>query len=158
MVTRRQLIQGKISSRPDQPFPPWSIDANRFTDTCTRCGDCIKSCPQKIIVKNEDEFPVIDFTVSECTFCAQCVDACKVGCLSLLEFMGADPWPIKAVVNQVCVNYSGTVCQMCGQACHENAIQFKVQKEGTIPSIDNDSCTGCGACVSSCPKQAIDMQ
>lgn len=158
MVTRRQLLQGQIATRPDLPFPPWALKSNEFINLCSRCGDCIQVCPQHIIKKNEQNLPVIDFNVAECTFCTQCVDVCKTGSLSLAEFIGSDPWPIKAVVNDVCVNYSGTVCQMCANACNDDAIQFKLQVEGTIPVIDFESCTGCGACFKSCPKRAIDIK
>jgi len=96
LVSRRQLIRGVLSDHRVKPFPPWSINEQRFVDLCSRCDDCIKACPQHILVKNDQGFPVVDFSLAACTFCAQCSDVCKTQALSLVEFLGEEPWRVKA--------------------------------------------------------------
>jgi len=147
-----------LTDRGKDFYPPWSIEGSHFTELCTRCGDCISICPQGVIKKNPHGFPVIDYSIKGCTFCAKCADTCNAGSISLMEYIGSDPWKVKAVITEFCINYQGTVCQMCSQSCHDNAIKFKVRAEGAIPEIDLDECTGCGECFRSCPKRAIDIK
>lgn len=159
MVSRRQLIQGVLSGHREQFFPPWSLPSQQFTDLCTRCNDCINSCPQKILKRNEQGYPVVDYALAGCTFCFECVNACATGSLSLMEFIGAEPWKVKAVITKFCINYNGTVCQMCSTSCTQNALRFSVHKGGiSLPGIDLEECNGCGDCYRSCPKLAIDIK
>ncbi len=159
MVSRRQLLKGILSHRATEIYPPWAISADRFVKSCTRCENCIKICPQHVLKKNGAGFPVMDFYESGCTFCARCAEVCEPESLSLKEFIGVEPWSIKAYINDHCVNYQGTICQMCLSGCDDNAMKFCVQKGGvTVPEIDPDMCTGCGECFRFCPKQAIDFR
>ena len=152
-------MQGVLSGHREQFFPPWSIDSVRFMEICTRCDDCIKSCPQHILKRNDSGYPVVDYMQAGCTFCSECVTACTTGSLSLMEFIGAEPWKVKAVISKFCINHNGTVCHMCASGCPHNAIKFSVQAGGiSLPEIDLDECNGCGECYRSCPKQAIDIK
>ena len=159
MVSRRQLIQGTLSNHRESFYPPWSLPAARFVELCSRCDDCINSCPQHILKKNAQGYPVVDYTRAGCTFCAKCAEACKTGSLSLMAYIGAEPWPVKAVVTDFCVNYQGIVCQMCASGCAQNAIRFVVQAGSiAVAEVDPHLCNGCGDCYRSCPKQAIDIK
>lgn len=159
MVSRRQLLQGILSGHREEFYPPWSLAPEQFVELCNCCDDCINSCPQQILKKNQQGYPVVDYAQSGCTFCAKCADACKMGSLSLMDFIGAEPWKVKAVISEFCVNYKGTVCQMCSNGCGINAIKFRVHAGGvSLAEIDLDNCTGCGDCYRSCPKKAIDIK
>lgn len=159
MVSRRQLLRGKLSNNRAEIFPPWSIETNLFLQKCTRCDACIKRCPQQILSRNNLGYPVVDFTQRGCTFCTECVDACSNGSLSLAEFIGTDPWTLKAFITEACVNFKGVVCHMCSGSCGENAIKFSVRHSATAtPEIDWPSCTGCGECYRSCPQRAIQIK
>lgn len=156
MITRRQLIQGKLSSYPDESHPPWAIAAAQFTEQCTRCDSCVTICPQQIIKHNKAGFPVIDFSDAGCTFCAKCVDSCENNSLSVMAYIGTQPWSLKATISQSCVNFHGGVCRICADACESNAISFCVSDiASAMPVIDLDNCTGCGQCYRHCPKKAI---
>ncbi len=159
MVSRRQILQGVLSGHRGQFYPPWSIQSKRFIELCTQCDDCIKSCPQHILKRNNEGYPVVDYALAGCTFCGECANACKTGSLSLMEFIGAEPWTVKAVITEHCVNFNGTVCQMCSAGCPFNAIKFRVHSGNmTLPEIDLEECNGCGDCYRSCPKLAIDIK
>lgn len=43
---------------------------------CIKCGLCAHSCPRKIIIKENDEFPIIRF--DECIGCGACANICPV--------------------------------------------------------------------------------
>ena len=163
MVSRRSLLRGVLSERRVEFAPPWAVETARFESLCTQCADCIDICPQHILKRGEKGFPVVDFAESGCTFCAKCASACHSGSLSIIDFIGAEPWPVKARVTEFCVNYRGVVCQMCAGACPDNAIRFVVQADADgrgvpLAQIDNDECSGCGFCLSACPKNAIDVK
>ena len=152
-------MSGKLSDRQQEFYPPWSIAAQQFVVLCSRCDACIESCPQQILTRNSLGYPAVDFASRGCTFCAECVNACLSGSLSLMDFIGSEPWSVKAVITDSCVNYKGTVCQMCSGSCGENAIKFAIRCGGiAIPEIDPLSCTGCGECYRSCPKYAIQIK
>ena len=56
--------------------------------SCNGCQLCVKDCPCKALrvenigTKEEKEFKM-DFDMSLCIFCGQCVDSCRRGCLAL---------------------------------------------------------------------------
>ena len=45
------------------------------TKLCDLCGDCIKACPQNILVKTGNKIEIRN--IENCTLCQDCVDACK---------------------------------------------------------------------------------
>jgi ferredoxin-type protein NapF len=128
----------------------------RFTDACTRCGDCERACPQRILVRGDGGFPEVDFRRGECTFCGRCVEACVA---EAFVSRAQPPWLAFAGVAADCLARRGVVCQTCGDACEARALRFQ-HKSGhrvPVPVIDAAVCTGCGACVASCPVNAIGM-
>jgi ferredoxin-type protein NapF len=121
---------------------------------CSRCGACVERCPEHIIVRGDGGFPEIDFGRGECTFCGACADACPE------PILGRDcdvaPWDAKAQIAGQCLAARGVFCQTCADACEPRAIRF-ARRMGSVPLpvVSAESCTGCGACVGSCPVGAI---
>ena len=59
-------------------------------EVCIGCRLCLKVCPSEAIVFKEAEQKIRVY-LARCTFCAQCVDVCPVGCLHMSEeFLLAD--------------------------------------------------------------------
>ena len=130
---------------------PWAAAA--FAELCTRCVDCALACKERIVVAGDGGFPEVDFKRGECTFCGDCVKACKTGALSRTV---EPPWLFKAQVNDRCLSVKGITCRSCADVCDTRAIRFQLQVGGgAVLSIDSENCTGCGACVSVCPVQAV---
>lgn len=153
--SRRNFLRGRVSSHSAQLRPPWALAEILFHDACTRCGDCARHCPTHIIKQGDGGYPTVDFSIGECTFCAECVGACKPAAL-----VRADPtvpaWQIRASIAENCLAHRQVECRICGEQCGEDAIRFQPQVGGIAsPEIDNDKCTGCGACVAPCPTLAI---
>ena len=175
---RRSLFKGKYKPAAAMLLPPWSIDQADFIDLCTRCGDCVAECPENVLMPGSGGFPTTNFKQNECTFCGDCVNACPTGALTRTttphQTTGTDgsqcheskdiPWHQAPNISDQCLAQKGVVCRSCGDACEPEAIVFNWgnPENGTrgvaTPSVNNDLCSGCGACISICPNNALTMQ
>jgi len=160
---RRSLFKGKIAPSSPMLLPPWSGTQQKFLDACTRCGDCLEACPENILVLGSGGFPTVDFKQGECTFCGDCASTCTSGALQRNEKQA--PWQQVALINEQCLTQKGVVCRSCADACEPEAILFnwaesrKDKNRGIAsPSINTDLCNGCGACVTTCPNDALSIQ
>ena len=152
-ASRRGFLRGRPRPKA-QIRPPWALPETDFVDQCTRCGDCLSACPQKILVTGDGGFPTVDFSQRECTFCGNCATACQP--LALVRVEGLPAWPYKAVVGDACLPKRGVECRVCGDFCDARAIRFAPRLGNCpLPAIDNALCTGCGACVGPCPTAAL---
>lgn len=133
--------------------PPGSLPELQFNDACTVCGDCIEKCPENIIISGPGGYPEIDFRLGECTFCNACIDVCEEGALSHSVQPGLQ---IQLIIDDNCLPRHQVVCQSCGDACEADAIRFQPRLGVvSVPKIIDESCTGCGACISACPAAAL---
>lgn len=152
--SRRRFLRGRPRA-PAPLRPPWALPEGEFTDRCSRCGDCLKACPTHILVPGEGGYPGVDFSRGECTFCGDCRTACPTGALA----PGEIPWRLTLSVAESCLPRSGVECRSCEDACEPAAIRFRPRLGGpSLPDIDLERCTGCGACVSPCPVGAISLK
>jgi len=155
LAKRNLFKRATLSRNKNDSFPllPWLRSPDTFTDLCTRCGQCMAHCDTQIIIKGDGGFPTVDFTIDECSFCYQCAKNCPEN-LFLEEEQW--PWQIKAKITEQCLSQQNIECRSCGDSCEVQAIQFKLSAGRVAqPQIELDNCTGCGACVSICPTQAI---
>jgi len=154
-VSRMQFLRGDFTGKEIPLRPPWSINENLFVEICTQCGECISQCPTHIIKQGRAHFPVIDFTAGECLFCERCLDACTPH--ALLKKTQSAPWSLRASIRtDACLAHHGVECRSCYDPCEARAIRMPPRLGGiSIPIIDTDNCTGCGACFSVCPVQAV---
>lgn len=115
--------------------PPASGKAARFTRLCVRCGACVRACPGQII-----------------------------------RFGGADAGWAGVLAPEVCYDddYCVETCTACGQACPSGAIpKFTLATKHAQPMglarVNEERCLlgrgrECGACVSACPFEALDLE
>jgi ferredoxin-type protein NapF len=150
-LARRSLLRGRAPS-PPPVRPPWArLDA--FEDLCTRCRKCAAACPEQIVVRGDGGFPALDFSRGECTFCGACADACPE---PLFKRRAAVPWQARAVIDDKCLAARGIVCRTCRDECPADAVTFELAPGRVAqPRVQLDRCTGCGACVATCPADAI---
>ena len=157
-LSRRAFLSAQRPRQESVFRPPWAIAELQFQEQCTRCDECIRICPTKLLVKGSGGFPEEDFIPGHaddgCTFCAQCVDVCSAHVLK--KNADASPWQQVAVIGDACLTKQNVVCRTCGERCDVSAIRFPPRLGGvSLPQLDAGSCTGCGACLSDCPTRAI---
>lgn len=155
MISRRQFLRGDLAGRTTALRPPWALPAAEFLAACTRCGACVPACPEHILQPVRG-YPEVDFKLGACSFCGRCVAACQPR--ALRQDAGRPPWRLRARIATTCLAYRDVVCRSCGDACGEAAIRFSPRLGGAaLPAVLDERCTGCGACVASCPAGAVTM-
>ena len=153
LFTRRAVAARAVAS---EPRPPWSLPEAAFTLACTRCGQCIDACPTGVLVAGEGGFPTVRFASASCTFCGSCACNCPATCFTRAGGPAADAWPLRAAVDETCLESRGVTCRSCEAACDADALRFRPRLGGgSHVRVEQASCTGCGACVASCPVGAL---
>lgn len=148
---RRAFLRGNLCHRSGPRRMPWAHQD--FEDLCQRCDDCISACEEQIIVRGDGGFPVVDFRRGGCTFCGACADACRH---QALRDPQGTPWSLKASIGAECLEARGITCRACGDACEERAIRFLLRVGGGADlRLEQQACTGCGACLAVCPVDAV---
>ena len=152
-ISRRRFFARGHSG--DAPFrPPWSLAEVLFTEQCTRCDDCIKACPTRLLVRGEGGFPMADFTRGSCTFCGDCAQACTTTAIG--RDTTQSPWHFGIKIGEECLAVRNVDCRFCGEMCEVDAIRFRPRLGGVpLPEVNNDLCTGCGACMAPCPVASV---
>jgi len=155
--SRRNFFRGRRPSEKPALRLPWLKSEQSLYEHCTQCTDCISACETQIIKKGDGGFPQVDFNLGECTFCQKCVSACKEDVFS--ENTTQLPWQVETIVKSTCLAQNQIMCQSCQDSCDTQAISFQYLKS-SVPQmrINQDDCTGCGACVAVCPQSAIEIK
>ncbi|GLX79650.1 ferredoxin-type protein NapF [Thalassotalea insulae] len=159
--SRRRLFRGKLAPPAPKLRLPWIKSEQHFTEHCTQCGDCLAACETKILIKDEAGFPTVDFNLDECTFCGQCQVSCQQPLF--IDKQQQDngkqsPWLAKLTIDNQCLAQNNILCQSCQDVCDTNAITFDFSRRSVpAPEVDLSACNQCGACISTCPQQAIEL-
>ncbi len=152
--SRRAFLRGKFHESRTALRPPWTKEEGLYRD-CTACGDCITACPEDILLAGDGGLPETDFSQGTCTFCAGCAKACSEG---IFDLAALRPWTYKASIEGHCLANRQVMCRSCGDSCEARAIRFPFEAGRVpVPKIDAALCTGCGACVSVCPVEAVQI-
>lgn len=125
-------------------------------ERCTRCAECVRRCPEHILIDGSGGFPEMDFSQGGCTFCGECRQVCEPGALAL----SVDPpvsWQVG--VGGGCLATRGVMCRSCADECEERAIVFRLVPGGRAEvNVMAQACNGCGACIRLCPVDAIRLK
>jgi ferredoxin-type protein NapG len=135
--------------------PPGALAEQRFRETCSRCGECVKICPVQCIkidpagVKGAGA-PYIDIDTSPCVMCdgLLCMSSCPTGALV--------PTPIGEIDmgtalfhESTCLRSARQSCTICVDTCPIGEVAIALEN-GNVKVIE-DGCTGCGVCQNRCP-------
>jgi len=147
----------------DAPLrPPGAIREDEFTGLCLRCGNCIRTCPSKIIHPDTGQSgvlgflsPVIRYKTDYCKEeCNACTTVCPSGALQNLDLERKNRYVIgKASVDTSLCLWGVSECHACLQPCPYEAIKVQWNEEAyeSFPGVDPAKCNGCGACEACCP-------
>ena len=135
--------------------PPGALPEQRFLDTCSRCGDCVRVCPAQCIkIDASGErgrgAPFIDLDVMPCVVCdgLQCMHVCPTGALAPIPLgaidMGTAVWS-----PATCVRSHGEPCTICIDRCPVGTVAIELV--GNDVQVHPDGCIGCGVCQYYCP-------
>lgn len=156
---RRRLFRGRMSSKPEMRLP-WVTSEQDFLAKCTQCQACIEHCETQIIVKDELGYPKVDFSIDECTHCKKCIEVCEQPLFKNEQQIATQaPWSIQFMINKNCFAENNVFCQSCRDVCDSRAIKFDPFSASIpTPTLNNEDCTQCGACIPVCPQNAINTR
>ncbi|MCG7519982.1 ferredoxin-type protein NapF [Ruegeria sp. Ofav3-42] len=157
MTSRRAFLSANIRREDGKTARPPGSVMQGFTDLCTKCGACSDACPEDVVAVDPDGYPVFRPGDNACTFCGDCAQSCPTPALDIGRL--AD-WPWRATMKtESCLSMNGISCRVCQDNCEQNAIRFKLKTGGRAePTLDAESCNGCGICPTLCPADAIALE
>ncbi len=139
----------------DVILPAGAVNYDRMANKCFNCNLCINHCPNKILVKADNNFPAVHIDYKNgkgyCEYeCNKCNEICPSGAIKNLTLEQKQHTKIGAVaIKENCVG-----CGKCSWVCPTGAIKWEA---GNKAVVDNSKCIGCGKCVANCAIQAINI-
>lgn len=154
---------GDLKNRPAKLLrPPGALPENEFLARCTRCGECIKVCPTRVIQPQGLEqglapafAPRMVMRLAGCDQnCRDCGKVCPTKALRELSLQEKKYAKLgTAEINEKrCLVYAwDKMCLICDEICPYNAIVFKTINNKRVPVVIPSRCNGCGWCEQACP-------
>lgn len=142
-------------------IPPGAISLAHFSSKCTACQLCVSACTHQALRAQDEGVGMLQPTLSfEHGFCrVNCVDCsavCPTGAIRPITVAEKSATQIGRVVIQpeLCIVQKDKVtCTACVRICPPGAITLVGEGEHKMPAVDNERCTGCGACEYVCPAR-----
>jgi len=154
----------RITGKPSRPLrPPGAVDELTFKGLCTRCGNCIRSCPHDIIRRDAGQHGIVGILTPVLTFdenycredCTRCTWVCPSKALVGVTLDNKQDIQIgmAQVDMNLCLLGEDRECSACMRWCPYNAVRyvFSETEYMLVPVIDAAKCNGCGACEVACP-------
>ncbi|MDD3146627.1 MAG: 4Fe-4S binding protein [Candidatus Riflebacteria bacterium] len=146
---------------PELVRPPGAFPESEFLEKCARCGNCVRACPffalKPVTMANQFDIGTPSLRCYEgwCRFCDgfPCVEACKTGALSLANHEKLKKIATAQLIAGNCLRSEGQDCQECLVRCRQTKFTgaLIITDEQKVPRINPELCSGCGACLNSCP-------
>jgi len=135
--------------------PPGALAEQKFRETCSRCGNCVRACPADAIQidatgRRGEGAPFIDPDFMSCVVCEglQCMHVCPSGALiptSINDIdMGTAVWR-----EEYCLRSSGDSCTICIDKCPLGSAAIELKEN--LVAVNPHGCIGCGVCQTECP-------
>lgn len=134
--------------RTDWLRPPGTVSEALFLERCTKCGDCVKACPQESIVPHQDGTPVILPDQVPCYLCddVPCIAACATDALLAVAGTQDIRMGVAVVNHRLCT--AGQGCHACVSKCPTDALAMDFNVQRLVVTVER--CVGCGMCEHIC--------
>ncbi len=157
MIKTGLVLKDKLVEKvKDIILPAGAVDKDRLANKCLNCNLCVQNCPNKILVKTDENFPAVHIDYSKgkklCKFdCHKCGEVCPSGAIKRLTLEQKQNTRIgmAMIIEDKCKH-----CNACVSACPKGAI---IKVEGKAPILNAQKCIGCGACKATCYHEAIEI-
>ena len=154
-LTREGRENVKRSQKPLGPRPPWH---QQLMASCSHCEqECVGSCPQKIIRVHQEEHahagtPWLDFSVTGCTLCGDCAEACPA-----IEDFEKEAYQVGnlQLAKTSCLTWNNVFCMSCIGKCDVRALRLDERRRLVL---NENLCTACGMCIHACPVDVLSIQ
>ena len=150
--------------------PPGAMAEADFAEACSRCGDCVRSCPAQCIELDASVaggLPHVVARVSPCVICEDlsCMKACPTGALSLVREVGQIRMGLAVVDHHRCLRHrdppvldnpnpsdADSGCRLCIDDCPLGEVAIGLDAAGNQVEV-RSGCVGCGVCERVCPTE-----
>jgi ferredoxin len=154
----------KIPARKTPIVPPGAQSLNHMENSCSACQLCVSSCPNSIL-RPSDRLetlmpPGMSFELGywrpECVECSLLCPTNAIGSITKAEKTAISVGYVVWDKDRCIVNTDNVPCVSCERRCPTEAILLVDRDPGVpnslkVPVINNELCTGCGACEYYCP-------
>lgn len=142
-------------------IPPGAISLANFSTKCTGCQLCVSACTHQALRAQDEGVgmlqPTLSFEHGFCRVnCIDCSSVCPTGAIRPITVAEKSATQVGRVVihPELCIVQKDKVtCTACVRICPPRAITLVGEGEHKMPAVDNERCTGCGACEYICPAR-----
>ncbi|MDD5677762.1 MAG: 4Fe-4S binding protein [Kiritimatiellae bacterium] len=142
--------------------PPGAVAESMLHGLCSRCGSCMRACPEGIIIPDRGIggpgsllTPRLDFSERYCNeWCQVCTGVCPTGAIRRLSLEAKRALSIgtaRVDRNRCLAWHEAQYCMVCHEFCSYQAVRIVEHNGVNCPEVDEKLCRGCGACQGHCP-------
>jgi ferredoxin len=163
-----KLKPKKAPARKTPVLPPGARGLDHFGGRCTACQLCVSSCPNGVLRPSSRPAafmqPEMSFERGYCRpECVECSLLCPSNAIGEITKAQKASISVGSVVwdrDRCLVNTDNVPCTSCERRCPTEAILLIDRDPGDpkslkVPTINNELCTGCGACEYHCPVRPL---
>ena len=155
MVNAGTILKDRLVEKlKDVILPAGAGDKERFFNKCLNCNLCVENCPQKILVKSDNEYGAvhIDYSKGSCDYnCHKCSEVCPSGAIKKISLEEKQ----KTRIAMAMIN--GDKCAKCGQCYEVCPVHAIIKTDDNTSLLNASKCIGCGNCKKACHFGAIEI-
>lgn len=160
------IVDKKIPPRRTPIVPAGAVGLRNMATHCTGCQLCVSVCPNHVLRPSR---AIKTFMQPESSYergycrseCTKCSEVCPAGAIRPIDTVEKSSIQVGHAVwiKENCIPLTvGDSCNSCEQHCPAQAITMVLSDASNpdspkIPVVNEERCTGCGACEYLCPAR-----